>query len=436
MTSPLVWLCILITSYFYCLPLGRFNFLGFDTDFRIFDVVIVLFWLINWSYLSARIRFIYSSKKLCTHQLKILALIVAFSMIFTLTFRGAGYIGPASIRLFRFIAYLSTLVALIAVVDSRKKYRVVLGVFYGNILIQACLAFLQFLDVLEHFWPLYWREMYAFNDAPVATLSPHHKHIGVVMLMGFALSLGLLQYSRHLIWKLFFGISGVLMLTIPLFSGTRTFLLGIAGVALGLIWVSKAKAVPVLLFLTLGFMLVFYYSDESIRERAFERINEKYEDRIVREYKRGGLAELASERTVIYESIFSALSRYPYLVVTGTGFQAGTVFVFGNGAHNNFLQYLLETGIVGLFFFLAFLYRASHNLRRAYEVDRHPLERTMAGFVWIGLVGLVFTMFVGETLYAQPSMFTLSGQIMVFLGLGLAPYFWQSIKVNGVPLYR
>jgi len=357
-------------------------------------------------------------------------------MIFTLTFRGVGYLGPASIRLFRFVAYLSTLAALIAIVDSRIKFKIILSVFFLNILLQTSLAFLQGIEILGNFWPMYWREMYGLNDAPVATLSPHHKHIGVVMLMGLSLSLGLLQYNRQLLWKLFFGISGIIMLLIPLFSGTRTFLLGIAGVLVGLIWLSRGKALPVVLFLGLGFLVVFYYSGASIREKAVEKINEKYEERLVREYNKGGVAELASERTVIYESIFAALKKYPLLLVTGTGFQAGTVFVFGNGAHNNFLQYLLETGLIGLFFFLAFLYKASKNLKNAEKFNRYRLERTMAGYIWIGLVGLIFTMFVGETLYAQPSMFTLSGQIMIFLGLGIAPYFWQSIKQNGVSFYR
>jgi O-antigen ligase len=357
-------------------------------------------------------------------------------MIFTLAFRGIGYLGPASIRLFRFVSYLSTLVAFIAIVDSRSKFKIILSVFFINIFAQTVLAFLQGIEVLGHFWPIYWREMYGFNDAPVATLSPHHKHIGVVMLMGLSLSLGLLQYSRQLWWKLFFGISGILMLIIPLFSGTRTFLLGIVGVLLGLIWMSRGKAIPIVFFLALGFVVIFNYSSISVREKAVEKINEKYEERIVREYEKGGVAELASERTIIYESIFTALNKYPFLLLTGTGFQAGTVFVFGNGAHNNFLQYLLETGLMGLYFFIAFLFVALKNLRNAERFTKYSLERTMARFIWIGLVGLIFTMIVGETLYAQPSMFTLSGQIMVFLGLGIAPYFWQSIKVNGISYYK
>jgi hypothetical protein len=40
-----LWLAVLITSYFYALPLGRFSFGGVATDFRIYDFVFIAFML-------------------------------------------------------------------------------------------------------------------------------------------------------------------------------------------------------------------------------------------------------------------------------------------------------------------------------------------------------------------------------------------------------
>jgi O-antigen ligase len=432
---PVTWLCILITSYFYCLPLGRCSFAGYQSDFRIFDFAIVLFWLANWNYLSARIRIIHRFHRFCTYYVKMVAIVVVLSLIFTMIFR-EYYLGPAFIRLFRFVAYLATLVACVAIVDSRQKFRTLLGVFYINILVQAILAFLQGIGVIEHLWPLYWREMYGFHDAPVATLSPHHKHISLVMLMGVCLSMALVQVNRSVLWKMLFAVAGIVMLIIPLLAGTRTFLLGIAGVCLGLVWVTRARFVSVALFLCLGYLLLFGYFDDSIREATFERISEQYETRILREYNRGGITELASDRAVIYQSVAKAILSHPYLLVTGSGFQAAAEFIYGTGAHNNFLQFLVETGLIGLFFFVAFLYTALRNLNWARRVGRYRTERVFAEFVLIGFIGLILTMLVGETFYSQPAMFTLAGQIMIFLSLGVAPFFWQSIKVNGVPVYR
>lgn len=434
--KPIVWLCILLSSYFFCLPLGRFSIFGFDSDFRIFDFAILLFWIFNWNFLQTRIKSILRYRDVATHHIRVLIFVILISLLFNIIFRGASYLGPTLIRTYRFIAYMSTLFAVIAIVDSRRNFRILLVVFFSNVLIQALVAFLQGVNVLDSLWPDYWRRMYDFSDAPVATLSPHHKHIGVVMLMGFCLSIGFIFHFRNLFIKTFFSFSSLLMLSIPFFAGTRTFLLGLAGATLALVWVTKGRSIVIGVFLLLGVLLAPYYLPEDVSELAVDKISYKYEDRVLRNYERGGIERLARERTIIYESVFSALEKYPFLLVTGSGFQAASVFIYGNGAHNNFLQFLVETGVVGLSFFVAFLYVSSKNLLLAAKQNHYSLEADVARFVWIGLIGLISTMFVGETFYAQAAMFTLAGQIMFFLGLGIAPFFWQSIKVNGVPVYR
>lgn len=433
---PIVWLCILVTSYFYCLPLGRFTFAEMASDFRVFDFVVLAFWLFNWNYLTTRMKFIYGKKQLATHYVKYLMIIILISLIFNFIFRGSSYLGPTLIRTYRFMAYLSTLAAVVAIVDSRQKFRILLVVFFANILVQAGLAFLQGIGVLKSFWPDYWREMYSFMDSPVATLSPHHKHIAIVMLMGFSLAVALLFYNRNLLVKIFFAVSALLMVVVPLMSGTRTFILGMTGVVLALLWITRGRSIGIALFLGIGLLLVSRNLPEEVSEVTLERINEKYEERVLRGYERGGVERLAVERTVIYESVFRAIGNYPYLLITGSGFQAAAVFIYGNGAHNNFLQFLIETGVIGLSFFLLFLYTMSKNLLLAGKHLQYSFENSIARFVWMGLIGLIFTMFVGETFYAQAAMFTLAGQIMVFLGLGIAPFFWQSIIRDGVPVYR
>jgi hypothetical protein len=334
------------------------------------------------------------------------------------------------------MAYLSTLIAVIAIVDNRQKFKLLLAVFFINILVQASLAFLQGIGMLESFWPDYWREMYSFMDTPVATLSPHHKHIAIVMLMGFSLSIALLFHNRNLLVKFFLAVVALLMVVVPLMSGTRTFVLGMSGVVVALLWITKGRSLGIALFLGIGLFIVSNNLPDDVSDVTVERITENYEERVLRDYNRGGVERLAVERTVIYESVFRALGSYPSLLITGSGFQAASVFIYGNGAHNNFLQFLIETGILGLSVFLLFLYTMSKNLLAASKYMRYSFENSIARFVWIGLIGLIFTMFVGETFYAQAAMFTLTGQIMVFLGLGIAPFFWQSITKDGVPVYR
>lgn len=434
--SPLIWLAVLIVSYFYCLPLGRFTFTGIASDFRVYDFAILLFWIFNWNYLVPRVKFIYSRKRIGLNIVLTLMIVIVISLVFNFIHRGSYYIGPTLIRAYRFIAYLSTMAAVVAVVDNRKKFFFIFKVFYGCIISVAVLAFLQGVGVLDSFWPLYWREMYALNDAPVATLSPHHKHIGVVMLMGISLSLGLIYYFRRIDLKILFSFLAVLMLSIPLMGGTRTFLLGLAGLIAGLLFIAKEKSIVMILFMSISFYFFYNYTPDEITEITLERIGQKYEERIINPYAKGGIERLTIERTVIWKSVLNALTSYPYLFVTGAGFQAAAVFIIGNGAHNNFLQFLIETGIVGLIVFLIFLWRMNVALKRSANLIPYRFEAVIARFVRIGLVGLIFTMFVGETFYAQAAMFTLTGQIMVFLGLGLAPYFWYSIDKNKSLSYR
>ncbi|MCX7638615.1 MAG: O-antigen ligase family protein [Cyclobacteriaceae bacterium] len=434
--KPLIWLGLLIASYFFCLPLGRFTFTGIASDFRLFDFIILLFWLFNWNYLWPRLKFIYSRKGPGLGVVVALMVIIIVSLIFNFIHRGSDYIGPTLIRTYRFMAYLSTLAAVIAVVDNRKKFVFIFWLFYFCIFLQALLAFLQGIGVLDSFWPAYWRQMYAFNDAPVGTLSPHHKHIGVVMLIGVSLSLGLIYYFRNLSFKILFSALATLMLIIPLMGGTRTFLLGLAGVIIGLLWVTKGKSLLLISFMVVSFYLLYNYTPREITEVTVDRITHKYEQRVVMQYERGGVERLAVERTVIWNSVINALINYPYLFITGSGFQAAAVFILGNGSHNNFLQFLIETGIAGLVIFLIFLFRISRNLRIASKTTPYFFESVVARFVWVGFIGLIFTMFVGETFYAQAAMFTLAGQIMVFLALGLAPWFWSNVKFNKTPVYR
>src|SRR5690606_234492 len=167
---------------------------------------------------------------------------------------------------------------------SRKKFIIILTVFFVNVLIQASLAFLQGIGILESFWPDYWREMYSFMDSPVATLSPHHKHIAIVMLMGFSLSACLLFHFKNLVLKVFFAICALLLVVIPLMSGTRTFVLGMAGVIVALLWITKGRSIGIAIFLGLGLLLVSQNLPEEVGEVTIDRISEQYEDRVLRDY--------------------------------------------------------------------------------------------------------------------------------------------------------
>ncbi len=331
------------------------------------------------------------------------------------------------IRLFRFFAYFMTLPAFIVIVRNETNLRFITWVFYVNILFQAILAFLQGINYIPHLWPDYWREMYGFHNAPVGTLSPHHKHISMVMLMGFSMTLGFMSIYRSFFIKGIFGAIAVLIIFIPLFAGTRTFILAFVGFFIGFIYIQKIRTIPIFAMIAVGYILFSINLSDDTEHLVYSRVNEQYEERVVEEIERGGVEQLAKARIIVYRSIAKAIIDHPQLLITGTGFQAISVFIRGTGAHNNYLQFLMETGIVGLVIFLLFLAKTSTNLLSANRTLKNKWGE-LAGYIWAGFIGLVFSMMVGETLYAQAAMFTLAGQIMVFIAIGITPLFWSDVN--------
>ncbi len=425
-------LAVLLTSYFFCLPLGRFSISFFNTDFRLFDFTIFLFILFSFNTgLYKRIVTVTKIKAFFPYYLKWLALLVVFSLFFSVLFsRNIAYILPTLIRVYRFLSYLYTGAAVIAIVNTTTQFKFIFSVIMLNIWIQASLAFLQGVGVLGTFWPDYWNQMYFNMQAPVATLSPHHKHIGVVMLVGLALTLGLVKYHQLKIWYVLpLVLLCLIQLSVPLFSGTRTFMLGLAALVLAYIRINKAYT-----FIALSFLIIIGgYTLTRPNNKVIEKITAKYEERVTDRVEKLGYEGLYGDRTIIYERIGLALIEHPYILLTGTGFQNIHSFIPANGAHNNYLQALMELGFFGLIIFLFFLWRIHKNLLRTYQLMPSKFVKVVAVHIWIAFIGVLATMFVGETIWGQAAMFTLAGQLIAIFGLGVAPLFWTVMKKAGHP---
>jgi O-antigen ligase len=157
-----------------------------------------------------------------------------------------------------------------------------------------------------------------------------------------------------------------------------------------------------------------------------EPVTDVVESRITGRVDRLGYEGLYGERTKIYfENFPRALEKAPWVLLTGSGFQNISVYMGGvTGGHNNYLHVLMELGVVGLSVYLIFLFRILRTQRRAAAAATTQFQYFAASDALIGFVGVLATMLVGETLWAQYSMFTLSGQIMAYMAIASAPFFW------------
>lgn len=417
----IVPLAILIISFFYCLPLGRFSLGGFDSDFRIFDFAIVFafgFYLTK-PIISSEISFLFSAKPWFLKWLKFIIILIPLSILVAILYSGLSFILPTLIRAFRFIAYLLVPFLVFAVVRTKSDYMLLFRLLFWLMGAVGTVAFLQGLSLLPNFWPDYWRIMYSENDAPVATLSPHHKHIGVVMLIGVCIGIGYLLLTKSFWLKIIIAVVCLIMFTVPLFAGTRTYLLGFLGVIPAILLVGRGQAIIPILLMIAGSLIFIRYSGDSVSGR----VERKFDERVTGRIEKLGYEGLYRERTIIYLDIFETIGRMPYLLVTGTGYQNIFRFVGANGAHNNYLQVLMELGLIGFFAFISFLIVLGKNLR---EVSR-VVDRDVAiigQYTWVGLCGVLLTMFVGETFWGQAAMFTLAGQLSFLFGLAVSPLYW------------
>lgn len=420
----IIWLSILITSFFICIPLGRFSFAGFASDFRIYDYVAILFLAFNWGYLRRYIKILNLNTNWFTYYARWLIIIVFISIFFSILNRGLDYLAPTLIRALRFALYFASGSFVIAIVKDEKKFRFITWVLFLNILTQAVLAFLQGFNLLGSFWPKYWLVAYKVENVPVGTLSPHHKHIAVIMLLGISLALGLFRGSRSSIIKALMIPSIFIMIIVPLFPATKTFIFSLFGVIIGYFYINKLKGLPIIILISAISISVATYTSLS----TIDRIEENLDNRLLRYVDNWDFSKITTGRDKVYYHVFDAIANHPYILITGTGFQAISQFIPATGAHNNFLQFLVETGIFGFVVFLFFLKQIHKNLILAIKSASSRFEKEIIKHIWVGYVSVLFTLFTGEVLYGQYSMFTLPGQVIMFFGLGVSLLFWKIVK--------
>jgi hypothetical protein len=239
--KPTIALGAVITSFFYCLPLGRFSFGGFLSDIRVFDLVSAGFLLCYLPSLGPRIKHIARTRLDFLGAAAVLLALVWLSLLFTFAGGGTDALLPALIRALRFTFYLLIAGFVAAVVETPRQSRFLLNIFYLNVVAQAVIAFAQGLGWVPNLWPAYWVANY--GDIPVGTLSPHHKQIGVVMLLGIALSATYLRTTRSVLIRVGVLLATTLMLIVPILSGSRTAVLGFAAFVLAYFYAHRRHGI-------------------------------------------------------------------------------------------------------------------------------------------------------------------------------------------------
>ena len=422
------WLAALITSWFYCLPLGRYEFAGVASDFRIYDFLFIGFVLFTAGYLP-RVHSLLRDRSKFFYWARLLVVVSILSLAITAYNGGMSLLPAAIIRTYRWTAYLITPVYIAAIARTPEKQRFLIKVLYGNIVLQAGLAFFQGLHLLPNLWPLYWQRGYSSGgDFPVGTLALHHKHIGVVMMIGVAMSMTLIRSTRLLVGKAIFCALLVVMVVVTIFAGIRTAWLGLLVFGVAYLFIHRARALPVVFTLALAGGGFWWVTHGFVDDPMQDKLNTRLVDR----YQRFGIQGITRDRAAIWAGdLPSAIAEQPYVLIIGSGFQGFTAVVASKGAHNNYLQAWIELGILGLLIYLRFLSRVLRTLKEVAKKSTDRFQRAFAQDMWALFIGIMATMMFGETLWAQYSVFTLSGQIMAAMAIAACPVTWLGAKPGG-----
>jgi len=426
LTFPILMLSLLISSTFYVVPLSRVEYFG--TDFHLFDFVFAFFFITvglkEWSQVIA----LFKTKKQLFWWAGILLILSWLSLIITAATSGIGRLGPAGVRLIRFSAYFFSGAYVVVLVNTPRKLKHILTILYLNVVIQAILSTAQRLGWIGSFYSAFYIQ--AYGALPVGTLSAHHKQIGVVMLLGLGIGLTYLRVKKNLIQRIVNIIFVGLMFSASVFALSRTAWLGMAGMALGYLFIYKGRSIGMGLLLLIGLVgltLLMTQLEVNILGVLEEDVNLVLIDRV----ERLGVEGLTSDRQIIYETVPNRIARNPWIIFVGTGFQNQSSFFYGSGAHNNYLHVWMELGIIGFIVYMGMLRQILFDLWSGAKRLSSKFEKTLAMDTFAVFIGILFTMLVGETLWAQPSMRTMTAQIMILVGLAVAPlHNWYKVEVN------
>jgi hypothetical protein len=204
--------------------------------------------------------------------------------------------------------------------------------------------------------------------------------LGGYLLFAFALAFCLALYTRSFIARV--GYVGIILLAIPpfLYSLSRGSYFAFPFMFLAVLWMSRKKAVPVLLLVA-----AVIFGPHVMPEAAIERVEYTFEERIERYISPWGHALALDPSSIArlerWEGVVRQWMYRPLLGqgVTGVGFVDSQV-----------VRVLGELGIAGLFLLGLMFKTHMHETARLYRAFDDPYIKGLCLGLFCGTIGLLF----------------------------------------------
>ena len=409
-------LWLLVFSYFYNLPVMNYSIKG-DNELRLYDflgVILLLRYFQYFKYINLGIDKVVFLRRFRDFALYCTVSILITFFIFLAKDRFLRFLQSFLYLYHLWVFYLGS-VFLYFYLSTPKKYSQILTFITLLILAEGLLVIAQNIDVI----PFLWSDEYykAYNGFLSGALGPNKIVLGMTMLISAILLLGILYEKRIKVPKYLVYAALTTTFISILLSGSRTTYVGIC---VFLIYFLIKRTTRFVQFGIMGgvFIIAVFAFNPMILSRVNDTIQGRIIDNIddpddIKTYEdfTGLYEDLGEGRDKLQLHYINMLMSKPWLFPVGQGFNNRSGI--GNSAHNIYLTLIAELGLIGLFFFLRWLFSYL-----VIKKGKSPnLQMAVNGIVFAMLVTLLF----GEHLYIYRPLFGILGYFMVACVLLLAP---------------
>lgn len=429
MKIPNLLIYIFILSFSYDYPLiSLYSTWATIKASDITGCFLVLVWLLSFIFKA------YNIKKPLTNQLRWYLIICSITSIPTIIFMGNNrddliafeYTGYWLLKLFSYILFYFIIFEF--AIDRASAYKFLVIFWIGGIFI-SIYGILQYYGILPQFWDDLVRTPYAITS----TLSFHHGHLGLYMLVIIFLTVGLLFSSPSKLWKILFGFSLLPFIYTEILSLRRTTWIGI-GVGL-ICWIMfnserfshKIKRYIIALVVGIAIAVAFYYS-ETAQDRS-EPIKYFFKYFLSEENALNQGNKQIDVRLTVMGFFIDILREDPLSLIYGQGFMSSPMRYEYTGAHNEFIQILHDSGIIGLIIYLWLMYSILKILWRNSRKNNDNWNPVYNAF-FCCMIGLLISGIPGGFFTTSHVYGSFLGFFLSLLGVILGSTFKSDLQVK------
>jgi hypothetical protein len=332
-----------------------------------------------------------------------------------------SYIGMSIIFLFHLWGFL-LLVVFVNLYLKEIKFESLTRWFLTLSTIHLFLYYLQIGGAVGHLWPKVYQEAYG-DSVYSGTLGPNRITPGMMTFFGFVLSLYSIFNTNKLKGMKLLGVVNIsLAIPVILMVGSRTTFFSLIFFLLVFVIFYARKYIFVLLLIVPVVVVSFKYIGESQKNLIMDNFD-KNQNKLLRGENLDdvdlveGYSNLGSGRKEILDGYIPYLLDNPYIIPLGIGFN-NRIYAAENtsaaSAHNIYLSLINEVGLVGLFFYLSWLFSYIRTSRLLIKKGGNTF---IFGLIIALVIAMLVSLFSGEHLYIYRPCFALLGTFIFIMNV-------------------